>query len=354
MAAAGERSGDRVRTATGVAIASYTLWDKHAVGPVALSPIVYLWGSNVGIGLLLTPWVLRNPGTGFHRAWVTSRRRAAGVGLLSQLAYVLILYALTHAPVSSVAPARESSILIGTLLGAVVLGEGDTRRRVIAASGDADRHHRARPRLSGLSGAPRTRSRFLAFERLDERPRGLASPSIEDQLCELLDLDQRQSHEDRGKPIVVRLGEELVLGGGEQGLLVEAIDDAHRHHVGPWDLRLLRLDALVPSPHEALLPAFAGDGKGEAVVRLDRLGQGQRDAADVGLVSHGGAASSGRPCTHSVIGADRGRRAALRGALALLNPDARARHMGGEPNSDGPASGSDASSVPVSSVDSPP
>ena len=119
--------------ATGVAIASYTLWDKHAVGPVALSPIVYLWGSNVGIGLLLTPWVLRNPAR-LHRAWVTSRRRAAGVGLLSQLAYVLILYALTHAPVSSVAPARESSILIGTLLGTVVLGEGDTRRRVIAAA----------------------------------------------------------------------------------------------------------------------------------------------------------------------------------------------------------------------------
>jgi len=119
--------------ATGVAIACYTLWDKHAVGPVALSPIVYLWGSNAGIGLLLTPWVVRNRAR-LRRAWVTSRRHAAGVGLLSLLAYVLILYALKHAPVSSVAPARESSILIGTLLGAVVLGEGDTRRRVVAAA----------------------------------------------------------------------------------------------------------------------------------------------------------------------------------------------------------------------------
>jgi drug/metabolite transporter (DMT)-like permease len=119
--------------ATGVAIASYTLWDKHAVGPAGLSPIVYLWGSNIGIGLTLTPWVLRNPGR-LRRAWVTSRRRAAGVGLLSLLAYVLILYALKHAPVSSVAPARESSILIGVLLGSVVLGEGDTRRRLIAAA----------------------------------------------------------------------------------------------------------------------------------------------------------------------------------------------------------------------------
>jgi drug/metabolite transporter (DMT)-like permease len=118
---------------TGVAIASYTLWDKHAVGPVALSPIVYLWGSNLGIGLLLTPWVVRHPDR-LRQAWVTSRGRAAGVGLLSLLAYVLILYALVHAAVSEVAPARESSILIGTLLGVVVLGEGETRRRVVAAA----------------------------------------------------------------------------------------------------------------------------------------------------------------------------------------------------------------------------
>ena len=103
------------------------------MGPVALSPVVYLWGSNLAIGLLLTPWVARHPAT-LRRAWSSSRGRAAGVGLLSLLAYVLILFALTHAPVSSVAPARESSILIGTLLGSVVLGEGDSRRRLIAAA----------------------------------------------------------------------------------------------------------------------------------------------------------------------------------------------------------------------------
>src|SRR3954453_12649300 len=31
---------------TGVAIAGYTLWDKHAVGPSELSPIIYNWGTN--------------------------------------------------------------------------------------------------------------------------------------------------------------------------------------------------------------------------------------------------------------------------------------------------------------------
>ena len=81
--------------------------------------------------LILTPWVLRQ---GRVRAvWAASRGRAIGVGVLSPLAYVLVLYALARAPVSVVAPARETSILIGTLLGTTVLAEGDTRRRMIAA-----------------------------------------------------------------------------------------------------------------------------------------------------------------------------------------------------------------------------
>jgi uncharacterized membrane protein len=37
------------------------------------------------------------------------------------------------APVSSIAPLRETSIIIGAVLGIHVLGEGDARRRTIAA-----------------------------------------------------------------------------------------------------------------------------------------------------------------------------------------------------------------------------
>ena len=47
---------------------------------------------------------------------------------------MLILYALAHAPVSAVAPAREPSILIGTMLGATVLAEGDGARRAVASA----------------------------------------------------------------------------------------------------------------------------------------------------------------------------------------------------------------------------
>jgi drug/metabolite transporter (DMT)-like permease len=118
---------------TGALIAAYTLWDKHAVGTAALSPIIYYWGTNLVNALLLTPVPIRAPEQ-LRRSWEASRLRAAGVGLLSPLAYVLVLYALARAPVSYVAPARESSIVVGTLLGVLVLHEKDARRRVATAA----------------------------------------------------------------------------------------------------------------------------------------------------------------------------------------------------------------------------
>jgi hypothetical protein len=93
---------------TGAAIAAYTLWDKRAVGPLALSPIVPYWGTNLANAALLTPVALRERDE-LRRAWTLSRMRAAVVGLLSPLAYVVVLYALVHAPVSYVAPAARAA-----------------------------------------------------------------------------------------------------------------------------------------------------------------------------------------------------------------------------------------------------
>jgi len=134
LARPGDRSAETGFFAllTGTAIAGYTLWDKQAVGAVGLSPIVFYWGTNLVNALVLTPVALRRRAD-VRRAWTTSRRRAAAVGVLSPLAYILILYALARAPISYVAPARESSIVIGTLFGALLLHEPDIRRRLVAA-----------------------------------------------------------------------------------------------------------------------------------------------------------------------------------------------------------------------------
>jgi drug/metabolite transporter (DMT)-like permease len=123
--------------ATGVTIAAYTVWDKHAVDGLDASPIVFLWATEVVIVILLTPFVVRAAGgarPALSGSWRVDRRSALATALLSVPAYLLVLYALQLAPVSYVAPARESSVLIAAALGAGVLGEGDVRRRLTCAA----------------------------------------------------------------------------------------------------------------------------------------------------------------------------------------------------------------------------
>lgn len=118
---------------TGLFIASYTLWDKYAVSALLLSPILYYWASLLVETVVLLPMALRRK-VEIGVAWRARRPEALGVAVLSPLAYVLVLMALSFAPVSHVAPAREIGILIGTLMGGSVLAEGGLRRRLLASS----------------------------------------------------------------------------------------------------------------------------------------------------------------------------------------------------------------------------
>ena len=119
--------------ATGVMIAIYTLWDKHAVGALAISPIIYDVLGNVGRTLVLTPLANRRRAE-VALEWRIHRGEILAVALLSPLAYLMVLFALRIAPVSYVAPARELSIVIGALFGLRLLAEGNVRRRLAAAA----------------------------------------------------------------------------------------------------------------------------------------------------------------------------------------------------------------------------
>ncbi len=118
---------------TGMLIAVYTLWDKHAVSILLIPPLVLDYGANFGRMVLLAPLAL-------HRRkqvrveWHAHRWEVLGVAVLSPLAYILVLTALISTPVSYVAPAREISILIGATMGARLLAEGHVSRRLTAAS----------------------------------------------------------------------------------------------------------------------------------------------------------------------------------------------------------------------------
>lgn len=118
--------------ATGVVIASYTLWDKNAVSAVGIAPLLLDWGTNCGRVVLLAPVVLRRRSE-LRNHWLRHRREALGVALLNPLAYILVLTALRITPVSHIAPAREISILIGSFMGIRLLGEGNARVRLLGA-----------------------------------------------------------------------------------------------------------------------------------------------------------------------------------------------------------------------------
>lgn len=116
----------------GFFIASYTLWDKYAVSIMAVPPVLMYWGTTVCQALLLLPYAIKNRETVIER-WKINRSAVLGVAILCPLSYILVLTAMVFTPVSYVAPAREVSILIGAIIGARFLAEGDAKLRIVAA-----------------------------------------------------------------------------------------------------------------------------------------------------------------------------------------------------------------------------
>ena len=126
------RSGLGWGALTGLLIAVYTVNDGHAVRNLGAAPLLFYMMSDACRAVILTPWAARRAGavrTALRQDW----RAVAGVALLSPLAYVLVLQAMTMAPISHVAPAREVSMLIAAFLGARVLAEGELVRRLSGA-----------------------------------------------------------------------------------------------------------------------------------------------------------------------------------------------------------------------------
>ena len=123
--------------ATGVTIATYSAIDR--VGTRLIDPLPYaaiLWATAT---IALVAWlrfVVRDR-TGLLSGNPAAVRSAAVGGWLTLGAYLLILVALSVAPLSGVAPLRESAIVFAAAWGSVRLGEaatqGDAVRRVGAS-----------------------------------------------------------------------------------------------------------------------------------------------------------------------------------------------------------------------------
>jgi len=118
----GERDlvGGALALAIAGTIAGYTLVDKSGIRYA--NPLVYLevGMAPVAVGGLLL--VLALP-AGRTRVRAALRPTPAFAGVVSFLAYVLVLAALSRAPAASVAAVRETSVLIVAVLVAPMLGE---------------------------------------------------------------------------------------------------------------------------------------------------------------------------------------------------------------------------------------
>lgn len=117
---------------TGGFIAAYTVVDAYAVKVLLVSPVLLDYVGNVLRLPFLAPAALRDRGAlrlAFRAQWPY----ALVVAVLGPLGYVLVLYAVTLAPLSHVAPARELSMLFAAVLGGQLLGERDRTLRLAGA-----------------------------------------------------------------------------------------------------------------------------------------------------------------------------------------------------------------------------
>ena len=116
----------------GMAIAGYSLVDKRGVEHV--QPFLYMYMQTIGGAIALAPYVVRRHGLAtVGREWRTNARAVLAAGLLVFVAYGLALTAFSLAQVSYMAPARESGIVIGVLLGVFVLKESFGKGRLLGS-----------------------------------------------------------------------------------------------------------------------------------------------------------------------------------------------------------------------------
>ncbi len=127
--------------ATGLTIAAYSAIDR--LGVRVMPP--WLYGALLAV--FATVFLYTSVTIGRRRGWVrlpdpNARRpafigRAGVAGVASLTAYLLILFAYSIAPLATVAPLRESGIVLAAAWGAIRLGEAVGRRqagiRIVAA-----------------------------------------------------------------------------------------------------------------------------------------------------------------------------------------------------------------------------
>jgi drug/metabolite transporter (DMT)-like permease len=120
--------------ATGITIACYTLVDGYSVRVLLLSPFLVEYAGNLLRTLVLSVLVSRERASQIMAEYRRHWKESLGIGVLTMAGYTLVLFAMTIAPISRVAPLREMSMMIGAYFGIRFFGERHGRRRVVGSA----------------------------------------------------------------------------------------------------------------------------------------------------------------------------------------------------------------------------
>lgn len=125
--------GLKYSLATGAFIAAYSVVDGIGVR-IAGDAIAYIvWMSALWGALMPALYIGLRDAKSLLR-WRPGVVRAATGGLVSLLAYGIIIFAMATAPMGAVSALRETSVLFAALLGYLFLGETLTLRKVLACT----------------------------------------------------------------------------------------------------------------------------------------------------------------------------------------------------------------------------
>jgi drug/metabolite transporter (DMT)-like permease len=113
-------------------IASYTLIDGVGVR-LSGNPASYGFWLFFLIGIPMVPLLLWRQATSIRAHLRVQWWRSTCGGILNVAVYIIVLWAMTQAPVAAVAALRETSVIFGALIGALLLKEPFGRHRVAGA-----------------------------------------------------------------------------------------------------------------------------------------------------------------------------------------------------------------------------
>lgn len=119
--------------ATGSLVALYTLTDGQAVrAPILLAPILIEFSSNPIRLVVLSPLAWRKR-LEIKELWQKHWGKIMIFAIMAPSGFMMILWAMRHAPVHVVAPMRELSIVIGVILGGRFLAEENWKMRLVGS-----------------------------------------------------------------------------------------------------------------------------------------------------------------------------------------------------------------------------